>query len=86
MSGCTTCFLRDFESNVGEDIGNNQRLVGVERLEPSGFFDEAVALKALHEEQRQADLGYDCRFPGWARAWCGVRRDAWRPREAGWGD
>lgn len=43
-------FLRDFESNVGEEIGNNQRLVGVERLEPSGFFDEAVALKALHED------------------------------------
>ena len=43
-------FLEEFESNVGVDIGNNQRLVGAERLEPSGFFDEAVALKALHED------------------------------------
>ena len=43
-------FLREFELNVGMDIGNNQRLVGSERLEPSGFFDEAVALKALHED------------------------------------
>jgi hypothetical protein len=43
-------FLRDFEENVGEDIGDNQRLVGSERLEPAGFFDEAVALKALHED------------------------------------
>ena len=43
-------FLKDFETNVGVDIGNNQRLVGAERLEPAGFFDEAVALKALHED------------------------------------
>ena len=43
-------FLKDFETNVGTDIGNNQRLVGAERLEPAGFFDEAVALKALHED------------------------------------
>ena len=43
-------FLRDFEVNVGADIGSNQRLVGSERLEPAGFFDEAVALKALHED------------------------------------
>ena len=43
-------FLKDFETNVGADIGNNQRLVGAERLEPAGFFDEAVALKALHED------------------------------------
>ena len=43
-------FLKDFETNVGVEIGNNQRLVDAERLEPSGFFDEAVALKALHED------------------------------------
>ncbi|MCY4578635.1 MAG: hypothetical protein OXD31_06260 [Chloroflexi bacterium] len=43
-------FLKDFETNVGADIGNNQRLLGSERLEPSGFYDEAVALKALHED------------------------------------
>ena len=43
-------FLRDFETNVGVELGENQKLVGAERLEPSGFFDEAVALKALHDD------------------------------------
>ena len=43
-------FLQDFEANVGAEIGNNQKLLGSERLEPTGFFDEAVALKALHED------------------------------------
>ena len=43
-------FLRDFENNVGADIGDNQMLLGAERLEPVGFFDEAVALKALHND------------------------------------
>ena len=43
-------FLKDFETNLGADLGNNQRLVGSERLTPAGFFDEAVALKALHED------------------------------------
>ena len=43
-------FLKDFETNIGIDLGANQRLLGVERLEPSGFFDEAVALKALHDD------------------------------------
>ena len=43
-------FLRDFEANVGVELGANQRLVGAERLEPSGFFDEAVALRALHDD------------------------------------
>ena len=43
-------FMRDFEENVGVELGQNQRLVGAERLEASGFFDEAVALKALHDD------------------------------------
>ena len=43
-------FLKDFETNVGLDIGERQMLLGVERLEPDGFFDEAVALKALHND------------------------------------
>ena len=43
-------FLRDFEANVGADLGDDQRLVGVERLQPEGFYDEAVALKALHND------------------------------------
>lgn len=43
-------FLKDFETNVGTELGANQRLLGAERLEPSGLFDEAVALKALHDD------------------------------------
>ncbi len=46
-------FLRDFERNVGVDIGANQRLVGVERLKPEGLFDETVALRALHRDNER---------------------------------
>jgi hypothetical protein len=40
-------FIKDFESNVGESVGEGHQLVSVERLEPQGLFDEAVALKVL---------------------------------------
>lgn len=40
-------FLKDFESNVGESVGEGHQLISVERLDPAGFFDEAVALKAV---------------------------------------
>ena len=40
-------FLKDFEENVGEGLGEGQQLVSVKRLEPSGLFDEAVALQVL---------------------------------------
>ena len=40
-------FLKDFESNVGESVGEGHQLISVDRLETSGFFDEAVALKAV---------------------------------------
>ena len=40
-------FLKDFESNVGESVGEGHQLISVDRLDPSGFFDEAVALKAV---------------------------------------
>ena len=43
-------FLHDFEENIGAKLDNNQELIAVERLEPEGFFDEAVAIKALHNE------------------------------------
>lgn len=43
-------FLHDFEENIGTKLDNDQELVAVERLEPKGFYDEAVALKALHNE------------------------------------
>ena len=40
-------FVKDFESNVGEGVGNDQQLISVDRVQPEGFFDEAVALKVL---------------------------------------
>ena len=40
-------FVKDFEENVGESIGEDQQLISAQRLETSGLFDEAVALKVL---------------------------------------
>ena len=40
-------FLKDFESNVGESVGDGHQLISVDRLEVNGFFDESVALKAV---------------------------------------
>lgn len=40
-------FLKDFEDNIGESVGEGHQLVSAQRLEPSNFFDEAVALKVL---------------------------------------
>jgi hypothetical protein len=40
-------FIKDFESNVGESVGDDHQLISVERLGPSGLFDEAVALNVL---------------------------------------
>ena len=40
-------FIKDFEGNVGESVGGDQQLISVDRLDPSGLFDEAVSLKVL---------------------------------------
>jgi hypothetical protein len=40
-------FLKDFEENVGNSVGQSQQLISAQRLEAVGFFDEAVALKVL---------------------------------------
>ncbi len=40
-------FLKDFEDRVGEKVGQDHQLVSATRLEPKGFFDEAVGLKVL---------------------------------------
>ena len=40
-------FLKDFEDRVGEKVGQDHQLVSATRLEPTGFFDEAVGLKVL---------------------------------------
>ena len=42
-------FMQDFEEHVGDPISDGQTLATVEKLQPSGFFDESVALKALHK-------------------------------------
>ena len=40
-------FLKDFEENSGEGVGEGLQLVSAQRLEPKNFFDEAVALRIL---------------------------------------
>lgn len=40
-------FLKDFEEHVGDSVGQGHQLVGANRLETSGFFDESVALRVL---------------------------------------
>jgi len=40
-------FLKDFEQNVGERVGEDHQLVSVKELKIDGFYDEAVALKVL---------------------------------------
>ena len=46
-------FLKDFTENVGAVLENGQRMIEVEELEPRGFFDDAVALKAAHDTSGQ---------------------------------
>ncbi len=40
-------FLKDFEDRVGESVGQGHQLVSATRLDPQGFFDEAVGLQVL---------------------------------------
>jgi hypothetical protein len=40
-------FLKDFEENIGESIGEGHQLISVNRLQPAKFFDESVALNVL---------------------------------------
>ena len=40
-------FIKDFEDNLGDSVGDSQQLISVHRLKPTGLFDEAVALKVL---------------------------------------
>jgi hypothetical protein len=44
-------FLHDFQQNVGQDVGRGQTLTEIQQLEPTGFFDQAIALKAVHSSQ-----------------------------------
>ena len=40
-------FIKDFENNAGERVGDEHQLVSAIRLELQGFYDEAVALKVV---------------------------------------
>ena len=40
-------FIKDFENNLGESVGEGHQLISVQRLELANFFDEAVGLKVL---------------------------------------
>ncbi len=40
-------FLKDFETNVGEGVGQGHQLISSEKLTVDGFFDESVALRVL---------------------------------------
>ena len=40
-------FLKDFEDRVGGSVGQGHQLVSATRLDPQGFFDEAVGLRVL---------------------------------------
>ncbi len=42
-------FLADFRNNVGAVVGDGQTLLEVEELDPEGFFDESVGIKAVHD-------------------------------------
>ena len=46
-------FIRDFEDNVGVDLGDGQVLQGIDHLTPEGFFDEAVGLRTIHDNSGQ---------------------------------
>ena len=46
-------FLKDFSENVGAVLENGQKMIEVEELDPQGFFDDAVALKAVHDSSGQ---------------------------------
>ena len=46
-------FLKDFSENIGAVLENGQKMIEVEELEPQGFFDDAVALKAVHDSSGQ---------------------------------
>ncbi len=46
-------FLEDFKRNIGATLENGQTMIEVEELEPRGFFDDAVALKSVHDSSGQ---------------------------------
>ena len=46
-------FLEDFKRNIGATLENGQTMIEVEELDPRGFFDDAVAIKSVHDSSGQ---------------------------------
>ncbi len=42
-------FLKDFSENIGAVLENGQKMIEAQELAPQGFFDDAVALKTVHD-------------------------------------
>ena len=42
-------FLKDFSENIGAVLENGQKMIEAQELAPRGFFDDAVALKTVHD-------------------------------------
>ena len=40
-------FVKDFENNVGESVGSGQQIISVDRVDATGFYDDAVGLRVL---------------------------------------
>ena len=43
----TDVFVKQFEDNIGNEVGKGQSLVAVERLKVHGFYDVAVGIRAV---------------------------------------
>ena len=42
-------FIKKFDENVGRDLPHEQRITQVDRMNPSGFYHEAAALRVLYD-------------------------------------
>ena len=40
-------FIKEFEDNVGQELSHGDELISVRRVEPVGFYDQAVGLRVL---------------------------------------
>ena len=73
-------FLKDFEDHVGDSVGQGHQLVSATRLETSGFFDEAVALRVLQGGPHRPDLLHRRRLPARPPPRSRLHRHRGRPR------
>lgn len=45
----TGIFLKDFRDHIGKNVGHDQTLIDVDQLDTKAFFDQSLAIKAVHE-------------------------------------